>query len=359
VVRTGGSERKLAEMWLSRDNPIQPVLLIAHPRDNSLPAALEALAWWQQQGRRGQIVYLDGDDDRARLESALIDLETWHVLHRSRIGVAGAPSDWLIASCPDPSRVRERWGPEVVPLDLAGAIEAYDNEARGMGLALATLVRDGARATVEPSPVAIGHAADLLPSLESILSDRDLDAVTVRCFDLISAVGTSGCLALAELNDRGFVAGCEGDVPSTLGMLWVNRLLGLPSWMANPARLHPVANTLLLAHCTIARTMVDSYALRAHFESGIGVAIAGDLPSGEYTLLRIGGEALDRIWLGEGVSTGKEPEEGLCRTQLEVRLDRGSVGELLEHPLGNHLVAVKGRHADRLQRWWETFIAPS
>jgi L-fucose isomerase-like protein len=129
--------------------------------------------------------------------------------------------------------------------------------------------------------------------------------------------------------------------------------------MANPARLHPVANTLLLAHCTIARTMVDSYALRAHFESGIGVAIAGDLPSGEYTLLRIGGEALDRIWLGEGVSTGKEPEEGLCRTQLEVRLDRGSVGELLEHPLGNHLVAVKGRHADRLQRWWETFIAPS
>jgi L-fucose isomerase-like protein len=357
VVRTGGTERKLAEMWMDRDDANEPVLLVTHARDNSLPAALEALAWWQQQGRRGQIVYLGGDDD-TRLESALTDLETWHVLQRSRIGVAGAPSDWLIASCPDASLVRKRWGPEVISLDLAGAIEAYSNQGRGKGLALATSVRDGARVTLEPTPVTIGHAADLLPSLGTVLADRGLDAVTVRCFDLLEAVGTSGCLALAELNDRGFVAGCEGDVPSTLGMLWVKTLLGLPSWMANPARLDTVENTLLVAHCTIARTMVDSYALRTHFESGIGVAIAGDLPAGDYTLLRIGGESMDRIWLGEGTSTEKAPEEGLCRTQLEVRLDRGSVGDLLERPLGNHLVVVKGRHADRLKRWWETFIAP-
>jgi hypothetical protein len=58
------------------------------------------------------------------------------------------------------------------------------------------------------------------------------------------------------------------------------------------------------------------------------------------------------------VSTDRAPEEGLCRTQLEVRLDRGSVDDLLGRPLGNHLIVVKGRHADRLQRWWETFIAP-
>ena len=356
VVRTGGTERRLADLWSGRPRPDEPVLLVTLPQDNSLPAALEALAWWQQQRRRGQIIYLDGKDDRTRLQSALDDLHAWHLLRQSRIGVAGTPSDWLIASTPDPADVRSMWGPQLVSLDLGGAISAFGTSARNRGELLAASVHGGATDTLEPTPVSIRQAADLLPSLEEVLDGQRLDAVTVRCFDLLEAVGTSGCLALAELNDRGLVAGCEGDVPSTVGMLWVRALLGMPSWMANPARLDPIENTLLVAHCTIARTMVDSYSLRTHFESGLGVAIAGHLPPGDYTLVRIGGESMDRIWLGEGTSTDKEPEEGLCRTQLEMRLDRGSVVDLLRRPLGNHLVVVEERHADRLHDWWETFV---
>jgi len=357
AVLTGGTERKLADRWLGRPDPDAPVLLVAHPDDNSLPAALEALAWWQQQGRRGQIVYLSGSGDRVSLETAIRDMEAWQSLHHSRIGVAGV-SDWLIASRPDPAEVRRVWGPEVVSLDLASAITAHAAGPEGRGANLAESVERGSWERVEPTEVGVRHAADVLPSLDDLMDGQRLDAVTVRCFDLLETVGTSGCLALAELNDKGVIAGCEGDVPSTLGMLWVQALLGTTSWMANPARVDQASNTVLLAHCTIARTMVDSYSLRSHFESGLGVAIAGTLPAGEYTLVRIGGESLQGLWLAEGVSSDRALEEGLCRTQLEVHLDHGSVDDLLSRPLGNHIVAVKGRHADRLRRWWQTFVAP-
>jgi L-fucose isomerase-like protein len=356
AVLTGGTERKLADLWLSRPDRNAPVLLVAHPEDNSLPAALEALAWWQQQGNRGQIVFMAGDEDQASLESALEDLEAWHTLRRSRIGVAGV-SDWLIASSPDPSDVRRVWGPEVVTLDLAPAIRSYAMVGADGGLALSESVERGALETVEPTSIGIRHAADVLPSLVGMMEGQHLDAVTVRCFDLLEALGTSGCLALAELNDRGVVAGCEGDVPSTLGMLWARALIGTTSWMANPARVDTATNSLLVAHCTIARSMVSSYTLRSHFESGIGVAIAGRMPAGDYTMLRIGGRRLESLWLAEGVATDRSAEEGLCRTQLELLLDRGSVDELLMRPLGNHVVVLRGRQADRLHKWWQTFVA--
>ena len=112
-------------------------------------------------------------------------------------------------------------------------------------------------------------------ALGDVLDDHDLDAVTVRCFDLLGDPGTSGCLALANLNDEGIVAGCEGDVPSTLAMLLVRYLLDRPSWMANPASVDVESNRLVLAHCTVAPSMVDGFSLDTHFESGMGVGIHG------------------------------------------------------------------------------------
>ena len=127
-----------------------------------------------------------------------------------------------------------------------------------------------------------------------------LDAVTVRCFDLLGDPGTSGCLALASLNDEGIVAGCEGDVPSTLAMLLVRYLLGRPSWMANPATVDVDANRLVLAHCTVAPSMLEGFALDTHFESGMGVGIHGHFAHQPVTLLRFGGTDLDECWIVEG-----------------------------------------------------------
>ena len=97
---------------------------------------------------------------------------------------------------------------------------------------------------------------------------------------------------------------------------------------------------------------MTGYRLRSHFESGLGVGIEGVLPPGPATVLRIGGKAMDRVWLAEGEITGSGSADDLCRTQARVRLtDGGRVADLLRAPLGNHLVLVPGHHLDRLARW--------
>ena len=59
------------------------------------------------------------------------------------------------------------------------------------------------------------------------------------------------------------------------------------------------------------------------------------------------------VWIAEGTVTPRAPLEDVCRTQMHVQLDRPELAaELLEHPFGNHIVAISGRHADRLASWW-------
>ena len=104
----------------------EPALLLAHPGNNSLPAALEVLARLQQDGDPGRIFYLKGPDDtdgHQRITDTLHDLDVRRALRQARIGLVGKPSDWLVASMPDPVVVRETWGPEVVPSDLSAVQE--------------------------------------------------------------------------------------------------------------------------------------------------------------------------------------------------------------------------------------------
>jgi len=172
---------------------------------------------------------------------------------------------------------------------------------------------------LEPTPGDLADVARVTSAMEALVAKYDLDAVSLRCFDLLVSRETTGCLALSALTDAGVMAGCEGDLVSTVGMLWANLLTGELPWMANPAELDVAANTLKLAHCTIARGMLERYRLRSHFESGMGVGIQGDLPLGPVTLIRIGGAEMEALWVAEGAVVGRGDAENLCRTQVDRR----------------------------------------
>lgn len=361
-VVTGGTEQRILDLWAAGRAPDEPLFLVAHPGHNALPAALEVLARLQQLGIPGHIFYLAGPEDEvglARLDAALHDLDVRRGLRAARIGLVGAPSEWLVASSPDSDTVRQSWGPQVVVIDMEDlyeALEAVDEAA--VAAQQASLVA-AATEVCEPSPKALADVARVYLALRQLVEQYGLNALTVRCFDLVLARQTTGCFALAQLNDEGVIAGCEGDLVSAVGMLWAYRLLGQLPWMANPARLDEARNTLWLAHCTVPRSLVQQYRLRSHFESGLGVGLQGTLATGPVTLLRLGGPRLERLWLAEGHIKQSGDAEDLCRTQIEVRLTQGEVGELLRAPLGNHLIVIQGHHAVRLQAWWETYIANS
>ncbi len=352
VVATGGTEQAVLDTARHRLGvcPFEPVVLVAHPRHNSLPAALEALARLHQDGGRGRIAYV-ADDGGAEPDEAVADLRALHRLHASRLGQVGEPSDWLAASVPDATAVRRRWGVTLVPVPMADVLA--DHATRSPGEAPVHW-RDHGHG---PSVAEVDAAGALQPTLTAVLERHHVDAVTVRCFDFLGELHTSGCLALADLNEAGIVAGCEGDVAAAVAMLWIRHRLDAVSWIANPAQVDPAAGELVLAHCTIAPSLTEDLHLHTHFESGIGVGISGTIPNGPVTLVRLGGRGLERRWLADAEVIGSGDSPDLCRTQATLRLEPERVAELLDAPLGNHLVLVPGHHAARLERWWRLVIA--
>lgn len=361
LVATGGTEGLILSVQETRDisSPGEPVFLIAHPGNNSLPAALEVLARLQQDGVSGRVFYLSDPEDAeglAQITRAVEDLRVRNALRSARIGLIGPPSDWLVASMPEPAVVKEMWGPEVVPIDmteLVSRIEAVSAEAIEPGVR--SLV-SGATECVEPSESELDSVARVHAGMRELIAHHALDAVTVRCFDLVLDRSTTGCFALSALADEDIMAGCEGDLVSTVGLMWTHLLTGEMPWMANPAQLDEDENALWLAHCTVPRSMVERYRLRSHFESGLGVGIQGVIPDGDVTLVRIGGSAMEQLWIAEGVVTRSGDAENLCRTQAHVRLTDGHVSDLLHAPLGNHIVLIRGHHAERLWSWWESML---
>ena len=361
VMATGGTERTLLQLQAARqaERPGEPVILVAHPGNNSLPASLEVLARLQQDELPGRIVFVRGPEDEAglaTLDAAIADVAVRMRLLDTRIGLVGEPSDWLVASSPDADIVREVWGPTVVRVpmeELEAAIDAVAEE--DVTVRVASLSGE-ATGCAEPTEGDLADVARVTAAMQTIVDAHEFDAVSLRCFDLLASRETTGCFALSELTDAGIMAGCEGDLVSTVGMLWAYLMTGELPWMANPSELDETANTLKLAHCTIARGMLENYRLRSHFESGQGVGIQGDLPLGPVTLLRIGGAAMNALWLAEGEIVSRGDAENLCRTQVDIELTAGDVSELLHTPLGNHIVLIRGHHAERLSDWWETML---
>lgn len=352
VVLTGGTERLVLERLRARaagpgGSDREPVLLAAHPTHNSLPACLEILARVRADGGTGRIVFLSGEaGDPDRLSEVVHLADVAIALRRARLGAVGPPSEWLVASSHDAATVRDSWGPELVAVpmsELTDRLAATPTDRR-----LARGLVAGARES-DVAQGAVLDASALRGALAALVDAHRLSALTVRCFDLVTGLGTSGCLALSQLADDGIPSGCEGDVPSAVALLWLHLLTGAPAWMANPARIDAGRGELVLAHCTVPRRLVRGYDVQTHFESGLGVALGGDLVPGPVTLVRLGGTRLERLWLAEGEVVGSPHDPGLCRTQATLHTDPAALDELLRAPLGNHVVLVPGHRAALLR----------
>jgi L-fucose isomerase-like protein len=323
---TGGTEslmKKLREAWDPAGR--RPVWVLAIPHHSSLAAAMEFIASLHNAGIPGRIFYFDpqaGEDEPGfrELADALEARRANRLLHEARLGLIGLPSDWLLTSPPDAELIRNTWGPELVYIPVEECLRALE----------------------------AGQTMDQI--LKVLITKYRFTALTLRCFDLLAARDVTACVALARLNDGGIPAGCEGDIPSALGLLWIRALWNEPAWMANPSRLDRRANRLTLAHCTVPLRLTSSHTLCTHFESGRGTAIAGDWASEEVTLFRIGGPRLQDWWIGQGRVTGRGCDENLCRTQVTVEFEQPSVlPALLQHPLGNHLLVIPGKRAAPLE----------
>lgn len=339
LLLTGGTEAQALELIRSQS---KPVLLLSHPAHNSLPAALETLAALKGMGKKARLFHLSAAEDLPLVAQAA---QLGREIRGKRVGLVGQPSPWLVASSPDPQLLQERLGLEIVSVPIEQVFAAQEEDERPSGVGLG--VGEGERRM----------AARVLGALRRIVESEKLWAFSLECFGLLPQQMTA-CWALAQLSAEGIPAGCEGDLPSLLGLILSQLLTGGPGFLANPADVDKKNRRLLLAHCTVPLTLVEDYTLRSHFESGNGLAVAGRLRPGPYTLVRFGGARLEKAFFVEGTVLSECPgREDLCRTQAYFKMPEGALEKLLREPLGNHHVLIPGHHRAVLEVFHELFLA--
>ena len=318
-IRTGGTEgifKPLLPQLLQQSK--QPFYLLTSGKSNSLAASMEILSYLNQQGITGEIIHGSATYIHHRIKVLEQVAEARRNMQGCRLGLIGNPSDWLISSRFDHHIVKERLGIELVYIPIQELLE-------------------------------MPNVKKIYEALKVLVEKYQLQGFTLRCFDLLTTIHDTGCMALARLNAEGIVAGCEGDVPAMLSMKIIQSLTGVSGFQANPASINPETGEMLFAHCTIPLNMVKRYEVDTHFESGIGVGIRGFMKEGPVTIFKLAGD-LSRYFIAEGRLVRNQAKPDLCRTQQVIELDdKGQTRYFLTQPIGNHHIIVPGHLKELLE----------
>ena len=337
-IETGGSEN----LFLENMDVLQgPFYLLTNGSNNSLAASIEIMNYLKMNEYHGEILHGDPVYISKRLISLAKIEKARKILANTKLGVIGKPSDWLISSIPNYKRVKEKFGIELVDIPLNNvqdkALKPHFNK----------LLFDKGFNKEE-----LYKASNVYDALDEIVKEYNLNGLTVRCFDLLKSLKTTSCLALAELNKRGIVSTCEGDIATMISMMIVKAICDKPSFQANPSRIEPLSNDIVFAHCTVPFDMLKSYKYDTHFESGIGIAVKGEMNLGKVTIFRVAAD-LSRYYVTTGRIIKNLDESDLCRTQILIHLDT-DVKELLSNPCGNHHVIIYGDEANIINQFMKT-----
>lgn len=353
IISTGGVENIFLDL-LKRNLVGTNVTLIADGRFNSLAASMEILTYLNYNNIKAFIAYGSNEEISARLkEHPHVDFVNEQCgsaalsLSGDKIAVFGEPSDWLIASNVDRDFLKQKFNIDFVDIPLDTLFRRFslidDNMVEFLTTDFQAVTSRG-----ETTERDILDSLKIYLAINQICQENNCTCATVRCFSIIEKLKATGCLALALLNDEGIDAACEGDLQSLLSMILVRRVTGMPSFMANPSAMSKDNHTTTFAHCTVPTTMCRRYGFRSHFESQCGLAVAGEFsPSEVFTIFKWGGEKLDRFFVEEAVSVVAPSNENLCRSQLTLNFYNPEY--MLNNPIGNHHIIVKGAFADKLR----------
>ncbi|RGY96185.1 hypothetical protein [Clostridium sp. AM58-1XD] len=325
----------------------EPILIITSGSDNSLSASMEMMTYLANLGLKGRLLHGSQEEIATTFCHALNAAKTRHSLHGMRLGLVGKPSDWLISTEMNYDLLKEKTGIEVVEIGMPELLEEIAKQSYPDSEICRSLLDQ------DFDTEQVKQALEIYGAFSRLVERYHLNGFSVRCFDLLTAVKNTGCLGLALLNQEGIYSGCEGDLPSLISMAILGEISGQPVFQCNPSRADSKTDDIIFAHCTLPLNMPVRYHLDTHFESGIGVAIAGDIPPGRATVFKATG-MLDRCFI-----SGAEIEESLhecdlCRSQIRLHCDAG-VNQFFHTPVGNHYLVCMGDYAEDLREFIAMF----
>lgn len=340
-VSSGGTAGKFKEVLPSLS---EPIILITSGSDNSLSASMEIMTYLTNIGKKGRMLHGSKEELATTIEHILCAIKAKNSLKDLRLGLFGKPSDWLISTSVDYEALTETFGIEVIEIEMKEMLEEINKKSYPDNDSCRSLM------SKDFDKEQIKGALEIYGAFSRLVDKYQLDGFSVRCFDLLTSVKNSGCLGLALLNQEGIYSGCEGDLSSLISMAILGKISGKPVFQSNPSRVDSKKDEIIFAHCTLPLNMPVSYKLDTHFESNIGVALSGDIPSGPATIFKATG-MLDRYFISSATIVESLHECDLCRSQIRVHCDKG-IEKFFSTPVGNHYMVCLGDYSEHLKEFF-------
>ena len=329
-IETGGSEQKFIK---DIDKLKQPIILLSNCKNNSMPACFEIKTYLESKEKECVLLFGEEVNIANSIKHISKIMQAKYNIEHATLGVIGKPSDWLIASTVNYDDVKNRFGTTLIDIDTAELKQEIDKGMLTNIPRLKELENSGFDKDV------LNGALLIYSGLKRIIQKYNLNGFTLRCFDLLEEYKNTSCLAFALLNEEGYIAACEGDVPSMLSMLLIKEATNQPSFQANPSKIDIKDSNILLAHCTIPFNMLQKYELMTHFESGLGIGVRGTLDKSRVTIFKIAPNLKDALCVTGDIKDNLTLPN-YCRTQILVNLERDELFEFLKESFGNHVLVA-------------------
>lgn len=341
-IASGGSEIQFLE--LMKKMHAKRIYLLTSGCSNSLAAAMEILSYINACGMKGRILHGDRKEIAGRFKAILRVEAAKDRIKGMRIGQVGDPSDWLIASRTDRDAVKDLLGIGIVDIPMQELMVEFEKKEYEPNCWTTQLH------SCEFDREELEKALCLYGAMKRLTERYGLGGLSVRCFDLLGAIRTTGCLGLAVLNAEGTYGGCEGDMPSLISMVILGELSGRPVFMCNPSRIDTKNGEMIFAHCTLPLNMPYKMKLMTHFESRIGVAVAGAIPENTITVFKASND-LGRFYACKGMIKENMQDDTLCRSQIRVTLP--DYRYFLEEPINNHHLICNGDWTEEIKEFFD------
>ena len=345
-IETGGTEEEFKRIFESYK---EPYLLVATDANNSLPASLEIATFLRKNNKEFKLYHGTPEEVREQLKTYDFSknikenkgILKYNNLQGMRLGVVGKPSNWLIASDVNYQEAKAKFGVELIDISSEEFLsQIKESKPKLDPIIFETFLNE------KVDKKTLDGALQIYAALRDLIIRYNLNGLTVRCFDLLTSVHNTSCLALAMLNKDGYIATCEGDIPAMLSMAIVRKAFHQSSFQVNPSYLNLKERYGYFAHCTLPLDMCLSYEFDTHFESGIGLGIKGRLNLGKVTIFKMNANLKD-FEVFEGQIVENLHKNNLCRTQIKVQFNE-PIDEMFSSPNGNHLIIFFGAHKEEL-----------
>jgi len=290
-----------------------------------------------EQVAKDALVYATGCAMRNRLKS-------------TRIGVVEPRTEGMTPIAVDEVEILRLFGVQLIHFGfdelLAKANNISQNAAEEAWFEVSTTAKE----------VSSVHEAGLAAmknylAAKQLVQILDLHAVSIGAYP--KCQGTM-CLPIALLNDEGIVAGCEGDVNSTLSMVLLSLLSDDPVHFGEMLEIDEATNTVVSSHCGAGAPLLANSAgfiLCPVRLANDGVCIRYSAKNGPVTYVNlVGRKGNYRLgaFEGEAVNTKLVFEGNPLKIKMKTSIQ--SIMKLVkENGLGHHWMTGYGHYSEILQ----------